>query len=278
MAFPLGAGELSTLRCMTHWHCDLYEIHRRDGGEPLRISTLDREVPYQGHTYKPTAGERSDEKSESGFASSDTELVGVIGPETITMVDLQRGVYNDAKIVQRIFDWSRGKRYRTNVWFVDEVVQDGLLWRAPLSSMARFLQQKKGDAYYAGCPAVFGDRRCRKVITTSSGTVTSVVDPQLEFGSGVSASTNAFALGFVRWLTGNNKGTLCRVHSFASGTFGLSTPTRYHIRDGDTFEATPGCDGRATTCKNVHNNLANFRGNERQGNARKLIVNRGSVS
>ena len=278
MAFPLGAGERSTLRCMAHWHCDLYEIHRRDGGEPLRVSTLDREVVYLGHTYKPTAGERADEKSESGFASSDTELVGVIGPETITMVDLQRGVYSDAKVVQHIFDWMRGKRYRTNVWFVDEVVQDGLLWRAPLSSMARFLQQKKGDAYFSGCGAVFGDRRCKKVITTSSGTVTTVADPQLEFGSGVSAAANAFALGFVRWVTGNNRGTLCRVHSFASGTFGLSTPTRYHIRAGDTFEATPGCDGRATTCKNVHNNLEHFRGNERQGNARKLILSRGTIS
>lgn len=277
MAFPLGAGELSTLRCGMHWHCDLYKIHRRDGGAPLCVSTHDHDLPYLGDTYRPTAGEKYDEKSESGFAASDTELVGFIGPDTMTLVDIQRGVFDDARVDQHIFDWRRGKRYRTNVWWIDEVNQDGLLWRATLSSMARFMQQERGDAYFAGCSAVFGDHRCKKVIATSSGTVTSVAEVQLEFGSGVSAAVNTFALGFVRWLTGNNRNTICRVHSFASGTFGLTTPTRYHIRAGDTFEATPGCDGRATTCKNVHNNLPNYRGNERQGNARKLIINRGSI-
>ena len=276
--FPLGQGELSTLHAKAHWHCDLYRIARIDGAPPLRVSTLDRKIIYKREVYNPTAGERYDEEFGNQFSGGNTELVGVICPDTVSQRDIQLGVFDDAKLDQFVVDWRRGKRYLHRVWYIDEVLQDGRLWRAQLSTMSRFLQQKMGNGYYFTCPAILGDARCKKVVTLSSGTVTSVADPQITFGSGVVAGTNLFALGSVTWTSGSNKGRRHRVYSFLSGSFVLAEPTRFAIKVGDTFTARPGCDGRATTCRNTHANLENFRGNERQGNAKQLILARGTIA
>ena len=277
MAFPLGAGELSTLRVRQHWRCDLYRLFRTDGKPPLCVSSHDTLIPYEGQIFRPTAGEQYDERVEAGMAAGTTELVGVVGPNTVSQVDIQRGVFDDQRLDQIIFDWRRRKRYRTNVWWIDEVVQDGDLWRAQLSTMGRFLQQTRGEAYYGTCPRVLGDHLCKVVVPSNPGTVTSVADPQMAFGSGVAGATGYYALGFVKWTSGNNRTRRSRVYRFNGGNFQLSEPTRFPVRVGDTFLASPGCDGRATTCKNTFANLANFRGNERQGNARQLGHNRGTI-
>lgn len=277
MAYPLGTGELSTLRASAHWHCDLYKITRPRGGMPVCVSTLDRKFTYLGNTYTPTAGQKSDEQADSGMAAGNTELIGVMGPQTMTLADVQRGVFDDARVDQYVVDWRRRKCYRHNVWWIDEVNQDGILWRATLTSMARFLEQIHGSIYQGTCTAVLGDSKCGATVTEDAGTVTSVVESNLEFGSGVGGLTNRFALGTVTWTGGNNTGRPTRVQAFASGTFALAEPTRFAIRVGDTFNARPGCDGRAITCKVSFSNLANYRGNERQGNSKQLILSRGTI-
>jgi uncharacterized phage protein (TIGR02218 family) len=282
MAYPLGSNELSTLRSSSHWHCDLYKVSRLGGGPPLRFSTLDRDLPHGGFVYVPTAGERYDEEIGASLASGDTQIVGALSPSTITPVDVQRGVYNDARVDQYKVDWRRPdkKPYLHRVWWIDELTHNGRAWTATLSSSARFLQSKRGVVYNSTCGAVLGDDRCRKVVVKFSGTVGDVIDPTLEFESDLtSVATGRLSLGSITWDTGNNRGTVTRILANAStdGAVQLAVPTRFPIRTGDTFTAREGCDGLATTCKNVHDNLANYRGNERQKNAKQLILSRGTV-
>lgn len=278
MAYPVGANGLSTLRQRSHWHADFYRVQRRDG-RTIRVSTLDRKFVFRDEVYLPTANEKYDEASEAGHTTSDTELVGYLSPATVQIVDLQRGMFDDARVDQYCLDWLRGKIYLHQVWWVDDVQHNGRLWRAKLSGMGRFMEALKGSAYYSTCSAVLGDGDCRATVTTTSGTVTTVHDFQMEFeDTGITSPAGLFRLGSVRWATGNNKGTTSQILSYASGRFVLATPTRYQIRAGDTFVARPGCDGLATTCKNTFANLANFRGNERQKNAKQIVLNRGTVN
>lgn len=281
MSYPLGQGELCTLRgASAHWHCTLFRVARRGGGPPLRLSTLDRQFVWRGEIYIPTAGERYDQEFAAALEAGDSQLLGALSPETVTPVDILRGVYDSARVDQYEVDWKREKRYRHDVWYVDEMTHNGRVWSAKLSTAARFLQRARGEVYNTTCPAILGDGRCKKVVTTYALTVSAVTDVQLEFaytpGVGTTFGSMLFALGSIEWTSGNNRGSLSRVFSSTNvGGFQLSTPTRFPIRVGDTFKARPGCDGLATTCKNVHNNLENFQGNERQRNSKQLIVNRG---
>ena len=280
MAYPLGPAGLCTLRATAHWHANLFVITRRGGGVPLRFSDLDRPIQWRGHTYIPTAGERFDEEQEATMAAGSAQFSGAISPRTITSVDIQRGVYDNARVDQFLVDWKRGKLYRHDLWFVDEISHEGGVWVAALTSSAAFLQASIGETYSTICPAVLGDGKCKKVVATVAMTVSSVTDVQIDFNqtTNTGIAQDWFRYGSIEWTAGNNRGSLSRVRSSTTaGNFKLSTPTRFPIRVGDTFVARPGCDGLATTCKDKFDNLANYRGNERQKNAKQLIVNRGSA-
>lgn len=281
MPYPLGQTALSTLRWRTiHWQIDLFEVTRSDGAPPLRLSTTDREVYHQGSRFIPTAGERYDDSLGQQTEGGNTELAGAISSRTITPVDVLRGVYDDALVRQIRVDRRRPDRvYMEQWWYIDELKQDGRTWRASLSTSSRFFQVTRGEIYNQTCPAVLGDERCRAVPGVFTGTVTGVSDSQLDFTSTCAAADGRLRLGEVVWSGGNNLLAKNRIlgNSLTGGRIQLAVPTRFRIRVGDTFAATEGCDGLATTCKAQFNNLANFRGNERQRNAKQLILNRGTV-
>lgn len=281
MAYPVGASGISTLRTSAHWHADLFEVTRSNGGVPLRLSGLDREIWFEGHRFFPTAGDRLDADLAPSTGRGDTELVGAISPQTITSVDIMRGTYDDAEVRHLTIDWRRPEKgpYVEQYWYVDELIQDGYLWRATMSTSARFMEAARGDIYHATCPAVLGDDRCRAVVVPVSGTVQDVIDSQLEFETDLVIGTNLLRLGSIEWLTGNNRQTKTRVlaNIVTDGLVQLAVPTRFPIRIGDTFDARQGCDGTAIVCRTIFNNLPNFRGNERQRNEKQIILNRGTV-
>ena len=280
MVYPLGIGELSTLRRRSHWHCTLFRVTRAGGGLPLLFTDSDRPQVYRGEVYRPTAGDRYDQETEGAVAVGSAQLVGALSPRTITSLDILRGVYDSARIDVYEFDWRLGKRYRHDLWYVDELTHDGRVWTATLTTSAKFLQRTVGDIYSSPCTAVLGDRRCGATVTSYDMTVATVADNSLEFTqtTNTSLTTGWFRFGSVEWLTGSNVGTKQRVRaSVQTGLFTLSSPTRFPIRVGDTFRATPGCDKLATTCKNKFANLPNYRGNERQKNSKQLILSRGTA-
>lgn len=279
MSYPLGQAALSTLRATAHWHCSLYRVSRRGGRGPLLISTLDRQMVFRGQTYMPTAGERYDAELAAALESGDTQILGCLSARGVTPVDIQLGVYDSAKVDEFQVDWRREKLYRHDVWYVDEIAHNGRVWSAKLSSLSRALKTAHGEIYNQGCGATLGDGRCKAIVATTSLTVTSVADSQLQFAFTVTGPTTFadgyFALGSVEWITGSNRTVLSRVlTSVQSGIITLSAPVRFAIRVGDTLKIRPGCDGLASTCKNKFSNLLNFQNNERQKNAKQLIVNR----
>lgn len=280
MVYPLGIGELSTLRRRSHWHCTLFRVTRSGGGLPLLFTDSDRPQVYRGEIYRPTAGDSYDQETEGAAAVGSAQLVGALSPRTITSLDILRGVYDNARIDVYEFDWRLGKRYRHDLWYIDELTHDGRVWTATLTTSAKFLQRTVGDIYSSPCPAVLGDSRCGATVTTVDMTVSAVSDDSLEFTQSTTTAlaTGWFRFGSVEWLTGSNKGTKQRVRaSVGTGLFTLAFPTRFPIRVGDTFRATPGCDKLATTCKDKFNNLPNYRGNERQKNSKQLILSRGTA-
>jgi uncharacterized phage protein (TIGR02218 family) len=120
-----------------------------------------------------------------------------------------------------------------------------------------------GELYSNTCRASLGDARCKvdmsalkAAFTVDTASGGSVVTLELDQAAG------AWALGYVKWLTGVNAGTTSRVQSSDGGTkslFLLSAPLN-DIQPGDTGEVYPGCDKVITTCRDKFSNVLNFRG------------------
>lgn len=74
-------------------------------------------------------------------------------------------------------------------------------------------------------------------------------------------SIGYFAYGFVKWLTGNNAGSVAEVKSFSPGVVTLAMQNANPMQVGDTYTITAGCDKQPGTCGTGRfNNLIHFRG------------------
>lgn len=70
-----------------------------------------------------------------------------------------------------------------------------------------------------------------------------------------------FALGSIKWITGDNAGTFNQVRVWTQSTSHIQLwgTTRWTVQVGDTFEIVPGCDKRFPTCLDTFANTINFR-------------------
>jgi uncharacterized phage protein (TIGR02218 family) len=70
-----------------------------------------------------------------------------------------------------------------------------------------------------------------------------------------------WAMGFVKWLTGDNAGTTSMVQSNdpTPTSAYLMSPPGLPIQAGDTGRIYPGCDKLRTTCIAKFNNILNMR-------------------
>lgn len=118
------------------------------------------------------------------------------------------------------------------------------------------------EKYSHSCRASLGDVRCKvplatlkvafTVATASSGSFVAPTITQLN---------DHWALGFVKWLTGQNAGKTSAVQSNNEATtsvFLLAAPF-FAIQPGDTGEIYPGCDKLRQTCLDKYNNVLNMR-------------------
>lgn len=108
-----------------------------------------------------------------------------------------------------------------------------------------------------------------KVTFTGSGStvptlldLTASVSSNPSAGANLDATKNYYKFGYVKWLSGLNKGLSMEVKEWlsASDKVTLFLKMRNSVQVGDIFEITPGCDRSIYTCFNKFDNAANFRG------------------
>jgi uncharacterized phage protein (TIGR02218 family) len=137
----------------------------------------------------------------------------------------------------------------------------GVIELAVRSELQRLMQQMPRDVYQPRClNQVFDggcglDRMAFRVDAAVTGTPT-----RSGFGSGLGQAAGYFEQGVVLFTTGANAGVQRTVRSFGGGAFTFALPFPSDIAAGDTFMATPGCDGTMATCSTRYSNLIRFRG------------------
>lgn len=255
--------------------CHLLKIKLADGRQ-FGMATLDRDVEYLGLTYHAQNGFDSsiistDEsyKVDNGEAYSlySTDIPGI----DAAMVD--RGEldgaewemflinYNDTSMGHVIMDAGDIGEIKTvrNVIFAPEL----------LSFVAR-LRQTIGHVDSKTCRAVFGKDgetqtscgvNANALWQAETVTAISLEEPKITFFA--SALSGISQPARVRWTSGDNASSKLYQVERIEGVNGLVTllePLPFSVQIGDTFEIRPDCDKMFTTCRDVYNNMINFKG------------------
>lgn len=126
-------------------------------------------------------------------------------------------------------------------------------------------QQMPRDVYGPRCLNQVFDPRCgaQESGYASTAAVASLVSNggRSQFGASISGRPDTyFDRGVVRFTSGANAGLQRTVRSWSGGVFSFALPWPQPVAIGDTFRASPGCDGTMATCGGRYANLARFRG------------------
>lgn len=140
--------------------------------------------------------------------------------------------------------------------------ESGAIQLSVRSLLEQLQQQMPRDVYQPRCLNQVFDAGCGKsrAAFLVTGSVSGTPTGRSGFGSALAQAAGYFELGVVRFTSGQNTGVQRTVRSFGSGAFTFAQPFPRTIAAGDTFEATPGCDGTTTTCTGRYANLLRFRG------------------
>lgn len=263
------AGESTTT-------CLLVRLETKDG-TVYGFTNLDTDVAYDdgdGSVDYLSDNGFTPSRIESGadLAVDNGEMMGWVSATGITEEQIRAGLFDYATVkVYRVNynDLTSGRHEIIASGTAGQTRFDNRGWITEFRSLTQQLRQPLSNLYSVTCTAQFGDTRCGKSFTWVSGTVTALgaEADRIFTDSALSQADGYFLPGVVEWLTGDNAGFQMEIDAHASDTFTLSMPLPYPIQVSDTYRVRQDCNKVALTigdkpgdCKDKHNNLTRFRG------------------
>lgn len=244
----------------------LWKVTRTDS-VVFGFTDHDADITFDGVTYAAATGfARSAVRATLGLDPDNLELAGALASSAITVEDVRAGVWDYAGVETFVVNWadltqgalqqSKGK--------LGEIRDGRNSFVTELLGLSTLLSQPVGRVYTPSCDADLGDARCTVNLAgfTVSGTVTGVTSKRAFADSARAEADGYFDGGKLTWTGGDNTGFVMEVKGFlnSGGAFALQLPMPYTIQVGDTYTAVAGCDKTLATCKDVFNNVVNFRG------------------
>jgi uncharacterized phage protein (TIGR02218 family) len=240
----------------------LWKITRTDG-EVFAFTDHNSAITYLTVVYEPSSVFDASAIDTSADLNVDNlELEGLLNSAGITNEDLERGRWDGAavEIIEVNFkDLTMGHNW-LRVGVLGEIRRNGEKYTAELRGLMHKLQNNIGRVVKPACDARLGDARCSVDIEAlrQTGDVTSVDDNRNFI---ISLADANFTGGVITWTSGLNDGLSMEIKSIDSDvTVELQLPMPYDVQIGDDFTIVPGCDKTKTTCKDVYDNVINFRG------------------
>lgn len=245
-------------------------------GTVLGSTTLDRDVTYDDGAGSLVYGAENGFiptlfQMTSGLAVDNTDMEGVTG-DIVTPQAVRAGMFRSAKVtIYRVNynDLTAGRHEVVAYGRAGEATFSRNGWKVQFRSLSQLLKQPISQPYSITCIAKFGSTgvrwACNKAITwESNGTVTGLgADTHRIFSDSGRAEADGYFSdhgGVIEWLTGDNTGHQMDVSTYASQSFDLALKMPYPIQIGDTYRPRIDCDFLFSTCRDVHANTDNFRG------------------
>lgn len=254
--------------------CRLLRFDLRNG-ESHGLTTLDRDVVYQGVTYSAINGFDSNViASDTSYSVDNSEAYALLSADIpgITIDMARRGALDDAAwemLLVNYEDLSMG-HVLLDAGDVGEVkVVKETIFMPELLSYAMRLRNTIGGVDSRTCRAVFGTPAAGHTgcgvdaePLWVNGTVDALgAEPGRIFTSSAFTGAGSLVPGRVQWLGGNNVSErLYQIEVFETDTVMLFEPLPFDIEVGDTFRFRPDCDKRFATCRDVWNNMLDFKG------------------
>lgn len=239
------AGGVTTL-------AHLWRVTRTDGAV-FRFTDHDEALVVEGDVF--TAG---------AFATDGVDGDGVFAAEAISEADLERGLWDGARVEVWRVDWrDPAQRVHLHAGRLGGVARRGAAFRVEIEPLEAALHAPIGRVFTRSCDADLGDARCgvdlESIGLHGEGVVTDVLDARRFRATGLAAFADGwFARGRIhRALGGAGDVT---AHRVAGDLVTLELASAALFEAGDAFTIDAGCDKRAATCRAKFANIVNFRG------------------
>ena len=252
------AGGLTSLA--TCWRLE------RTDGTVMGFTDHDQDLVIDGTTYTAMSGyTRSAIQTSAGISVDNLDLEGLLEDAAITEADIHDGKYDYAEIRIFLVNWRNlalGTVKLRRGWLGELTLKRGV-YTAELRGLTQALSRSIGELYAVDCRADLGDQHCGVDLTpwTVTGTVTTGGSTRIFTDTARGEASAWFTHGLLTWTAGANAGARPReVKSFEAGTFELWLPMGQTIQAADQYQVYRGCDKRLQTCRDVFENILNYRG------------------
>lgn len=242
----------------------------RTDGVVLGFTSSDQAIAVNGVEYVALGGfQHTALEAGVDLTPDNFDIQAVLDDASITEADLLAGKFDNAKVRTFLVNYQALPADLTGDDFVN--LSTGTIGRirtqqgtfvAEVDGLAGPLSQQHLELYTPSCRAKqLGDHRC-KVDTdafTIEDTVLTVIDGK-RFTHGNVQPDDYFRYGVLRWVTGDNDDISMAVKTYVGGQVELLDALPAAIQIGDRFKVTRGCDRQFSTCRDVFDNVVNFRG------------------
>ncbi len=258
--------------------CKLLKLTLVDG-RVYGLCTLDKDIEYQGVTYKAINGfDASNIQSSAGMTVDNTEARSLLANEIapgITFAMASAGDLDNARWSLFLINWAlpTDEGMILDSGDVGQVkITDGLVYTPELISFAMRLKQTIGQVWSRRCRATFGTEAGSQLGCgiDASGmwtdcTVTDVnPDDQFRvFGDSANIISGMGWPARIQWTTGNNASVnrLYQLEQYNAdgGVVALFEPTPWAIEVGDEYRIRHDCAKSPNACKS-YGNFINYKG------------------
>jgi len=254
----------------------LWKVVREDG-QVFGFTSHDEQIVYDGVTYEASSGFMPTSiATNNGLAVDDVELEGILDSEAITQEDIMRGLWDRAEVFLyqvNYKDLTMGAIILRRGW-LGEITAGTNRFNVELRGLNQRLQQQIGQNYSPICRASLGDTKCKfdldTVIDSDIGVAEVTADNKfvdLEFTQFYEIEQINTAK--IRFTSGANQGVVREVKRYLGAVDGqtnygewleLFIAPPYPIEVGDTVDFIPGCNKTLQMCRDIYDNVINFRG------------------
>lgn len=250
--------------------CHAWRVTRRDG-VIIGFTEHDANLAFAGTVFLAASGfSASDMEAGIGLSVDSSDVAGAFSNEAITSEDVITGRYDSARVEIFLVNWRTPEQYlKTGEMEIGEVTRTNQHFQAELRGLAHRLDQPQGRIYSHRCDARLGDGRCGvntdKQAFSGIGAVVAVDSlSRIGIGGMTNYRSGFFRQGLMTFLSGINEGISVDIENHSrSGDIArivcwlpLVTPPQV----GDQVRLVAGCDKSFSTCQEVFDNAASFRG------------------
>ncbi|MFO6463666.1 DUF2163 domain-containing protein [Jannaschia sp. KMU-145] len=247
-------------------------VLRRADGLILGFTDHDRDLVVDGVPCRAASGMNAGALQRStGLAVDNAEASGALSHDAIRSEDLRAGKWDAAEVTIYLVDWSDPAAFE--ITFRGTLGEIGWgpdgAFTADLRGLAEPLGEVQGRVFQTRCDATLGDARCGVVLGPLHSEEVEVLGADRE---GVTLRVPELRHFAPKWfergrlivLSGAAEGQSERIKTDriedGARVLTLWSSLRLSVAPGDRVRIEAGCDKRRETCRDIFDNVLNFRG------------------